>query len=130
MSTQYPRCFGPLGNFNGDYHIVIDPNIQPIVHEPRMSPIALRDEVKATLDKTETLKVIQIVHRPTDWVSSLVYSRKANGTIRMCLDPKDLNRAIKRPHYITRTLDEIKHHLDDATVFSKLEFGILVCSFR
>ena len=121
MSTQYPRCFGPLGNFNGDYHIVIDPNIQSIVHAPRRCPIALRDEVKAILDKMETLKVIQKVHRPTDWVSSLVYSRKANGTIRICLDPKDLNRAIKRPHYTTRTLDEIKHHLDGATVFSKLD---------
>ena len=56
--TQYPRCFSPLGNLYGNYHIVIDPNIQPIVHAPRRCPIALRDEVNATLDKMETLKVI------------------------------------------------------------------------
>ena len=68
-----------------------------------------------------SLGVIKRVHEPTDWVSSLVYSRKANGKIRICLDPKDLNLAIKRPHYATRTLDEVTHHLGGARVFSKLD---------
>ena len=34
---------------------------------------------------------------------------------------KDLNRAIKRPDYHTRTLEEITHKLAGATVFSKLD---------
>ena len=69
----------------------------------------------------EKLNVITRVHEPTDWVSSLVYSRKSNGKIRICLDPKDLNKAIKRPHYATKTLEEITHHLGGAQVFSKLD---------
>ena len=32
--------------------------------------------------------------QPTDWVSSLAYSLKANGKLQVCLDLKDLNAAI------------------------------------
>ena len=70
---------------------------------------------------TQWMGVISRVSQSTDWVSSLVYSRKSSGRLRICLDPKDLNRAIKRPHYHTRTLEEITHKLAEATVFSKLD---------
>ena len=38
------------------------------------------------------------VSAPTDLVSSIMFSRKSNNKLRICLDPKDLNRAIKRPN--------------------------------
>ena len=69
----------------------------------------------------EEMGVISRVSKPTDWISRLVYSRKSSGRLRICLDPKDLNRAIKRPYYHTRTLEEITHKLAGATVFSKLD---------
>ncbi len=69
----------------------------------------------------EDMGVISRVSQPTDWVSSLVYSRKSSGRLRIRLDPKDLNRAIKRPHYHNGTLEEITHKLAGATVFSKLD---------
>ena len=46
---------------------------------------------------------------------------KANGRLRLCLDPKDLNRAIKRDHYPVPTLEEIILKLSDAKMFSKLD---------
>ena len=49
--------------------------------------------------------------KPTDWVNSLVCATKRDGTIRLCLDPKDLNRAIKRPHHCTPTLEEVLSRL-------------------
>ena len=58
---------------------------------------------------------------PTDWVSSLAYSRKANGKLRICLDPKDLNAAIKRDHYKTPTVEEITHKLAGSRKFTKLD---------
>ena len=69
----------------------------------------------------EELGVITKVSAPTDWVSSIVHSRKSNNKLRICLDPKDLNRAIKRPHYKTPTLHEITHQLAGSRVFSKLD---------
>lgn len=69
----------------------------------------------------ESLGIIKKVTTPTDWVNSLVTVEKTNGSLRVCLDPKDLNNAIKRPHYPNRTLDDILPELSNATVFSKFD---------
>ena len=67
------------------------------------------------------IDVIERISKPTDWVSSLAYSRKSSGKIRICLDPKNLNEAIRRPHYPTPTLEEMTFKLEGAKVFSKLD---------
>ncbi len=41
--------------------------------------------------------------------------------LHVCLDPKDLNRALMRAHHKTPMLEEITHKLHGATVFSKLD---------
>ena len=92
-STKYlieahPDQFDQIGNFAGEYHIVLRPNNNPIVHAPRKCPIHMRDEVKAELDEMISQGIIQKVDEPTDWVSSTVYVRKGNGKLRLCLDPK------------------------------------------
>jgi hypothetical protein len=38
------------------------------------------------------LKIVEKIEEPTEWVSSLVIVEKKNGKIRLCLDPKDLNK--------------------------------------
>ena len=49
--------------------------------------------------------IIEQVNQPTDWVSSMLVvsktSTEADGEskIRICLDPRDLNVAIKRAHF-------------------------------
>ena len=55
---------------------------------------------------------------PTAWVKSLVFRRKPNGKLRLCLDPKDLNAAIEREHHVTPTLEEILPKLSVAEMFS------------
>ena len=52
-------------------------------------------DIKAELDAMEEQGIITRVREgePTRWVNSLVYRRKPNGQIRICLDPKDLNKA-------------------------------------
>ena len=65
--------------------------------------------------------VMQKVTKSTDWVNSLVTVEKPNGSIRICLDPKDLNDAIKRPHYPNKTLDDILPDLTDAKIFSRFD---------
>ena len=44
-------------------------------------------------------RIIVPVEEPTDWVNSLVVREKPNGSLRVCLDPRDLNKAIRREHY-------------------------------
>ena len=56
-----------------------------------------------------------------DWVSSLAYSWKANGKLRVCLYPRDVNKAIKRDHYKTPTVEEITHLLAGSKKFTKVD---------
>ena len=51
--------------------------------------------------------LITKVTTPTKWVNYLVAFEKAPGKLRVCLDTKDFNNAIRRPHYPMRTLDDI-----------------------
>ena len=92
-----------------------------MIHAVRRCSVQLKDEVKAELDNMEELGVIERVTEPTDWVSSIVYSRKPSGKLCICLDPKDLNKAIKRPHYHTPTLEEITHKLAGSVMYLKLD---------
>ena len=43
--------------------------------------------------------IITPVTEPTEWVFSLAYPRKSDGTICPCLDHHDLKKAIMREHY-------------------------------
>ena len=48
-------------------------------------------------------------------------SPQPDGTLHICLNPKDLNKAIVGEHYKAPPLDEISHCLSGATCFSKLD---------
>lgn len=65
--------------------------------------------------------VIEKVTEPTDWVNSLVVVEKPNGKLRVCIDPKELNKAIKRPHYPMPTLEDVLSKMSGAKYFSKLD---------
>ena len=60
-------------------------------------------------------------NEPADWVRSLVCVDKPDGSIRVYLDPRDLNRAIKREHYPLPLVEDITSSCAGATLFSTLD---------
>lgn len=121
IASLYPRLFGGFGKLSGKCHITIDPSATPVVHAPRRIPFAVQDKVKRELKRMEKEGVIEPVSEPTDWVSPLVVAYKPNGDVRLCIDPKDLNKAIKREHFQLPTVDEIASDLHGARYFSSLD---------
>ena len=99
LIKAYPDRFEGIGKFPGTYHIYLKEDAIPVVHQPRKCPIAIRPLVDKKLDKLLEQEVIVQVTEPTDWVSSLAYSWKADGDLRTCLNPTHLNKAIRRDHY-------------------------------
>ena len=67
------------------------------------------------------LGVIAPVDQPTRWVSQMVASSKKSGAMRICIDPRPLNKALKREHYPLPTMDDILPALADDKVFSKVD---------
>ena len=89
---------------------------------PRRIPYALRSRLKDELDEMEKMDIIQKVTEPTEWVNALVAVEKPKtGRLRVCLDPRPLNKAIQRPHYPLPTLDDITPRLAGAQYFSVLD---------
>jgi len=90
-------------------------------HSPRRVPAALRDQLKDTLDDLDKQQISAPVTEPTTWINSMVVVPKKNGTLRICLDPKDLNCHIQREHYQLPTIEDIATHLDKAKLFIVLD---------
>ncbi|XP_056000463.1 uncharacterized protein K02A2.6-like [Ostrea edulis] len=88
---------------------------------PRKIPLALKDKVKDELDRMEREGVIVKQREPTKWVNSMVTVTKPNGKIRICVDPRDLNRAILREHFPLKTVEEVAAMMPGAKVYSKLD---------
>lgn len=68
----------------------------------------------------EKLGVIVRQEDPTEWVNSLVVVQKPCGAVRLCIDPRDLDKAMKRSHYPMKTVGEVASRLQDATTLSIL----------
>ena len=105
----------------GVYTIRLDPSVPPVQHARRKVPIECREAIEKLLQDMVDQAIIAPVTEPTEWVSSLTYPQKQDGSICICLDSHDLNKAIIWEHYKAPTLDEITHKLSGAKVFSKLD---------
>ena len=121
MKKAFPKSFDCVGNMPGTYRIWPDPSVPPAQHARRKVPIEYKEQIEKVLQQMEDLKIITPVTIPREWVSSITYPRKPDGTLHICLDPRVLNKAIIREHYKAPTLEEISHKLAGATVFSKLD---------
>ena len=67
------------------------------------------------------LDIIKRVQKPTDWVNGLKVVEKANGKLRVCLNPRPLNKIIKREYLHLLTAKEIFSQMSGASYFSKLD---------
>lgn len=105
----------------GMHTIGVDKTVTPVVHPPRKIPIAIKDKVKTELDRMTEMGVIVKQEEPTEWVNSMVTVIKPNGKIRICIDPRDLNKAICREHYPLKTVEEVISQMPNAKIFTKLD---------
>ena len=118
---EYHDFFEGLGCLPGEYNITVDQSYTTVVHAPRRLPIAIRELVQEKLDEMEADDIIAKVAEPTLWASSMVVVRKKNGDVCVCIDPRDLNKAVKRCYYPMPTIDEIVARLPRAKIFSGLD---------
>lgn len=73
-------------------HLEIDNSVSPVALAVRKTPIALKGPLKRKLDRLTHKGILQPVHAFTDWVSYMVVATRRNGKIRLCTDPRLLNR--------------------------------------
>ena len=120
--SEFKDVFEGIGKLpGGKYHIELKPDVQPIQHPPRAVPEKRKEAYKDELERLCSLGIIEPVAGHTDWINSIVPVAKPDGSIRLCLDPKDLNRSIKRNQYYSKTIDEVSAELHDSRYFTVVD---------
>ena len=122
LRHMYPKCFYGIGKFKEyDYHITLEDNSKPVIHSPRKNPLALQTKLDKELGERVKQGIITSVNGLLAWVNALVICKKPNGRLRTCLDPKDLNKVIKREHHPVPIVDNITPNLCRSMLISKLD---------
>ncbi len=69
----------------------------------------------------DKLGVIAPETEATEWVSAMVAAQKKDGSVRICIDPVYLNKALLRPHHPLKTIEQVIADMPGAKVFSILD---------
>ena len=132
--SQYSGCFEGIGCFPGDpYRFHLKPDYKSARHAPRKVPVHLEAAFKEEINSLVRQGILEEVKEHTDWVNSYVIVEKDTGNqhvpnhtvkkkLRMCLDHRDLNEALEREPYHTRSVDEITAKLQGMTIFTIVDF--------
>eukprot|EP00731_Ephydatia_muelleri_P024692 Em0016g963a len=119
---EFDDVFGGLGSLPGEYEIEIDEMVHAVQNRPRKIPHTMKEAVENKLTQLVDLGVIAPVDVPTEWVSNITAVWKPDKKqVRICLDPRDLNKAIKRNHFYMPTIDDVLPKLKGAKIFSLLD---------
>ena len=122
--ASYPHCFNGIGHLKD--HLVkfyIDDSIKPIVVPRRPIPYHLRDRVDKVIEEMLAEGIIepQPVDEPAPWVSAPCLVPKPDGSIRITLDARNINKALEANNTPIPHMEEIKSKLNGAKFFSKMD---------
>ena len=118
--STYAAHLGGIGTLPGGYEMKIDESATQVVLPLRRIPYMLKDKVKAELCQMEEMGIITKAGKPTEWVNPIVVVRKPNGDVCICLDPVDLNKAVKREHYLLKRVEEVAASMSEEKVSQPL----------
>ena len=121
--AQHPNVFEGIGKHK--YRVVelsVDKSVTPRIQPQRRIPFARRQQFEEILKELEEADIIETVHGPTEWVSNVVLTPKADKSqLRMSIDMTTVNKAIKRTRHTIPTLEELRYKLNGAMHFTKLD---------
>ena len=96
------------------------PDAKPI--QQKLRPVNPRKEVAVKAEVEKLLKAIFIYPITlTKWVSNAVHVDKKQGTIHVCTDFHDLNKACPKDNYPTPFIDQIIDACVGSEVFSFID---------
>ena len=102
-----------------DFEIDLVPGTNPISIPPyRMAPAELR-ELKTQLQELLDKGFIRPSTSP--WGAPVLFVKKKDGTFRLCVDYRQLNKATIKNRYPLPRIDDLFDQLQGAKVFSKID---------
>ncbi|KAI4887128.1 hypothetical protein NFI96_019030, partial [Prochilodus magdalenae] len=118
IKAEYADVFMGDGCLEGEYSLEIDDTVKPVQLPKRRVPVAMMKPLKAELQDLQRRGIIAPVECSTDWINGMVVVKKQTGELRVCIDPRPLNKALKRSHFPLQTIEDILPDLSKAKVFT------------
>ena len=118
MFTKIP--LGRPPNRGIEHIIKLEEGAKPIMITPYRHPKRLKDEMKKNIK--ELLDMCHIRPNKSPFTSSMVLVNKRDGTLRMCIDYRVLNRKKIKNRYPIPRIDELIDELHGACLFSKIDW--------
>ena len=94
-----------LGETDVVEHSIVTSVEKPVKEAPRRLPYALRKQLEEELDKLLNIKCIEPANSP--YVSPLVLVRKPDGSLRLCVDYRSVNKNTILDRYPLPQVDEL-----------------------
>ena len=102
-----------------DFTIELTPGAAPISLSPyRMAPAEL-SELKVQLQELLDKGFIRASVSP--WGAPVLFVKKKDGTLRLCIDYRQLNKVTVKNRYALPRIDDLVDQLRSARVFSKID---------
>lgn len=99
--------------------IPIDENAVPVAQPERRVPLALEAAVEEKLLSELNAGIIEKVFGYSPWQSQIFPVPKKDGSIRICVDKRNVNKAVLKETYPLPTVEQIFGRLGaDVKVFS------------
>ena len=123
---KHSTVFTGSGKLHGtQIKLDIDKTKVPKAQPQRRIPYHLREKVKTAIHELEKQDIIERVpdNEATPWVSPIVAVPKKDGQVRICVDMRLPNEAIRRVRHPIPTVNDISLSLNGAQYFSKLDLS-------
>lgn len=119
--SEYADIFDGLGIIKRNQQLIVSPTERPIAKPPRRIPAKIVDRVKQKIDELEATGIVERVDEPAQWVHNLVVVEKPDGSVRLCLDPRELNNALLDEFFMIPTLEDISQKIHGAEFYTVLD---------
>ncbi|KAK8716653.1 hypothetical protein V6N13_043958 [Hibiscus sabdariffa] len=117
MPTELPKTFPPKREI--DHKIELVPNAEPLARAPyRMTPPEL-EELRRQLKELLDADYIRLSKAP--YGAPVLFQKKHDGSLRMCIDHRDLNKLTVKNMYSIPLIVDLFDQLGGARWFTKLD---------
>jgi RNase H-like domain found in reverse transcriptase/Reverse transcriptase (RNA-dependent DNA polymerase)/Integrase zinc binding domain/Integrase core domain len=118
---QFPVLLKPSGTLRGFVHQPkVDPTVLPVQQRFWHQPLAMREPIERELQRLQREGIIERIDT-SPWLSNVVTARKKDGSVRLCVNLKEVNKALIPEKFPLPTMDELTEKVAGCKIFSKID---------